>query len=224
MKKILICCVLLLVSTAFAGSKKSKPMPLPTPDYIPAGPPEVHTLGSLWSDQGTLSDMNKDYKAHRVNDIVIIRIVEKTDATAAGQAKTSRAFGASSSATAIGGRLSLGNNLQNLLNLNSQNSLNGQATATSSTAMNTVLAGRVIQVLPNGNMVIEATRDIEINNERTTAIVHGLVRPGDVAADNSVLSSSVGDLHLQLKGKGIISESTRPPNKIVQFALRILGF
>ena len=224
MKKILICCIVLLASMAFAGGKKNKPAPLPTPDYIPAGAPEVHTLGSLWSDQGTLSDMSKDYKAHRVNDIVIIRIVEKTDATAAGQAKTSRAFGANTSVSAIGGKLSLGNNLQNLLNLNSSNNLNGQASATTTTTMSTVLAGRVIQVLPNGNMVIEATRDIEINSERTTAVVHGLVRPGDVAADNSVLSSSIGDLQLQLKGKGIVSESTRPPNKLVQFALRILGF
>ena len=224
MKKILTCCVLLLASMALAGGKKNKPAPLPTPDYIPAGAPEVHTLGSLWSDQGTLSDMARDYKAHRVNDIVIIRIVEKTDATAAGQAKTSRAFSANAAATAIGGKLSLANNLQNLLNLNSANNLNGQATATSTSTMSTVLAGRVIQVLPNGNMVIEATRDIEINNERTTAVVHGLVRPGDVAADNSVLSSSIGDLQLQLRGKGIISESTRPPNKIVRLALRILGF
>jgi flagellar L-ring protein precursor FlgH len=73
-------------------------------------------------------------------------------------------------------------------------------------------------------MVIEATRDVDINNERTTAIVHGLVRPGDVAADNSVLSSSISDLRLQLKGKGVVSDSTRPPNKIVRLVLRVLGF
>src|SRR5258708_11186890 len=142
MKKIFIYCVLLLVSTAFAAGKKNKPAPLPTPDYIPAGPPEVHTLGSLWSDQGTLSDMAKDYKAHRVNDIVIIRIVEKTDATAAGQAKTSRAFSANASASAIGGNLSLAHHLQNLLNLNSSNNLKRQATPTSTPPLKQRPAGR----------------------------------------------------------------------------------
>jgi flagellar L-ring protein precursor FlgH len=218
-----MCCILLLVSSAFA-SKKHKSPELPPPVYIGAEIQEVHTTGSLWSDQGILSDMSKDYKAHKVNDIVMIRILEKTDATSTGQVKTSRQFAANASITNIAGRLSAANNLQKLLNANSSNSLNGQGASTSNTVFTTVLAGRVIQVLPNGNMVIEATRDVDINNERTTAIVHGLVRPGDVAADNSVLSSSISDLRLQLKGKGVVTDSTRPPNKIVRLVLRVLGF
>jgi flagellar L-ring protein precursor FlgH len=222
MKKI-CACVLLLAGSAFAG-KKHKNQELPPPIYIPAEVQEVHTTGSLWSDQGILSDMSKDYKAHKVNDIVMIRILEKTDATATGQVKTSRQFAANASITNLAGRLSAANNLQKLLNANSSNSLNGQGASTSNTAFTTVLAGRVVQVLPNGNMVIEASRDVDINNERTTAIVHGLVRPGDVAADNSVLSSSISDLRLQLKGKGVVSDSTRPPNKIVRLVLRVLGF
>jgi flagellar L-ring protein FlgH len=102
--------------------------------------------------------------------------------------------------------------------------LAGQGSSVSNTVMTTVLAGRVLQVLPNGNMVIEATRDVDINNERTTAVVQGLIRPGDVAADNSVLSSSVSDLRLQLKGKGVVSDSTRPPNIVVRLVLKVLGF
>jgi flagellar L-ring protein precursor FlgH len=221
MKRILIC-TLLLTSPVWGKNKKSQETS--TPLYIPTDTQELHTTGSLWADQGILSDMSKDYKAHRVNDIVMIRIVERTDATATGQVKTSRQFAANTSVTQLGGKLSAANNLQALLNANSSNSLNGQGAATSNTTVNTVLAGRVIQVLPNGNLVIEASRDVDINNERTTAIVRGLIRPGDVAADNSVASSSVSDLHLQLKGKGIVSDSTRPPNKIVRLVLKVLGF
>ena len=221
MTKFLIC-VVLLAGTANAGSKK-KQEPLP-PMYLPAEVQETHTLGSLWSDQGILSDMNKDYKAHKVNDIVMIRIAEVTNATSTGQVKTSRQFSASGSVTQFAGKLSPANNLASLINANSQNALNGQGQSVSNSALTTVLAGRVIQVLPNGNMVIEATRDVDINNERTTAIVRGLIRPGDVAADNSVISSSISDLRLQLKGKGVVTDSVRPPNKVVRMVLKVLGF
>ena len=223
MKKSILCCLLMLTSLAWSKNKKKLEDPV-GPTYIPAETQEIHTAGSLWSDQGILSDMSKDYKAHKVNDIVMIRIIEKTNATQTGQVKTSRQFAANASVTQLAGKLSAANNLQQLLNANSSNSLNGQGASTSNTTFNTVLAGRVVQVMPNGNMVIEASRDVDINNERTTAIVRGMVRPGDVAADNSVLSSSVSDLHLQLKGKGVVSDSTRPPNKIVRLVLRVLGF
>ena len=221
MKKLLICAVLL---SSIAWGKKKKPLDPPPAPYIPTEAQELHTTGSLWTDQGILSDMSKDYKAHKVNDIVMIRITENTNASQTGAVKTSRAFTANTSVTKLGGQLSAANNLQSLLNANSNNSLNGQGASTSTTTFTTVLAGRVVQVLPNGNMVIEATRDVDINNERTTAIVHGLIRPGDVLADNSVLSSSVSDLRLELKGKGVVSDSTRPPNKIVRLVLKVLGF
>src|ERR1041385_9127144 len=121
--------ILLLASPAFA--KKHKNPELPPPTYIPAEIQEVHTIGSLWSDQGILSDMSKDYKAHKVNDIVMIRILEKTDATATGQVKTSRQFAANASITNLAGKLSAANNLQKLLDANSSNSLNGQGASTS---------------------------------------------------------------------------------------------
>lgn len=220
-KKLVI--VTLLFGSLTWGKNKKVPE-VPPPLFIPTEAQEIHTTGSLWSDQGILSDMSKDYKAHRVNDIVMIRILEKTDASQTGIVKTSRQGSANASVTQLAGKLSAANNLQQLLNANSSNSLNGQGASTSDTTMTTVLAGRVVQVLANGNMVIEASRDVDINNERTTAIVRGLIRPGDVAADNSVLSSSVSDLHLQLKGKGVVSDSTRPPNKIVKLVLKVLGF
>jgi flagellar L-ring protein precursor FlgH len=221
MKKSILC-VLLLAGITWGKNKKS---PEPTgPIFIPTEAQEVHTTGSLWSDQGNLSDMSRDYKAHKVNDIVMIRILEKTDAVQTGQVKTSRQFSASAAVSQLAGKLSPANNLQQLLNANSSSALNGQGNSTSNTTMTTVLAGRVVQVLPNGNMVIQASRDVDINNERTTAIVQGLIRPGDVASDNSVLSSSVSDLRVQLKGKGVVSDSTHRSNKIVRLILQLVGF
>jgi flagellar L-ring protein precursor FlgH len=82
----------------------------------------------------------------------------------------------------------------------------------------------VVAVLPNGVLVIEAERELTMNNERQTILLRGLVRPGDVAPNNTVPSNAVGNLELELKGKGVLSDGTRPPNLIVRWLLRILGF
>src|SRR5476649_1006641 len=99
MKKSILCCVLVL--TGITWGKNKKPPEPSGPIYIPMEAQEVHTIGSLWSDQGNLSDMSRDYKAHKVNDIVMIRILEKTDATQAGQVKTSRQFAASAAVSQL---------------------------------------------------------------------------------------------------------------------------
>jgi flagellar L-ring protein precursor FlgH len=72
--------------------------------------------------------------------------------------------------------------------------------------------------------VVEAERQIVMNNQRETVVLRGLVRPGDLDATNTVTSNSVGNLEVEVKGKGIISEGTRPPNPIVKWILRIVGF
>jgi flagellar L-ring protein precursor FlgH len=63
-----------------------------------------------------------------------------------------------------------------------------------------------------------------MNNERQTVILRGIVRGGDIAPDNSLLSNQLSNLELELKGKGVISDGTRPPNVIMRVLLRILGF
>ena len=87
-----------------------------------------------------------------------------------------------------------------------------------------VIAGRVVAVLPSGNLVVEAERSIVMNNERQTVVVRGVVRPGDVSADNTVVSNTLGNLELEIKGKGVISDGTRPPHAILRAILRILNF
>jgi flagellar L-ring protein precursor FlgH len=120
--------------------------------------------------------------------------------------------------------LKAANNLQNLLNANSATTLSGKGDSSSSSSLNTLVAGRVVQVLPNGTLVVEASREIEMNNQKNMATVRGLVRPGDVAADNSVLSTQISDLQVAIKGKGAVSDFSRPPNPVVRLILRLLSF
>jgi flagellar L-ring protein FlgH len=103
-------------------------------------------------------------------------------------------------------------------------SLAGKGQAATTSSLTTSLAGRVVAVLASGALVIEAERELTMNNERQTVLLRGLVRPGDVASNGAVASNAIANLELELKGKGVISEGNRPPNIIVRAILRVVGF
>lgn len=180
--------------------------------------------GSLWSPDSTFSDLASDYKARRVNDVVTILIVEQTSSTNNGAIKSARTFSASSGLTGLFGQLGPNNSLQTLASPNSANNLNGQAQASSSSTLQTSIAGTIVEVLPNGCLVVEANRKEAVDNQQQTLTVRGVVRPGDLAPDNSVYSTSISNLEILLNGRGVISDGIRPPNAIIRTILKILEF
>jgi flagellar L-ring protein FlgH len=181
------------------------------------------TPGSLWVDNGRLANLVADYKASRVGDLVTINIAQNLSSTSTGNVATSRAFSASSGITALGGHIST-SGVSNLFAPNSQQSLTGKGQSTSTTALTTELTGRVVAVLPSGTLVVEAERKLTMDDQTETVILRGLVRPGDLDATNTVASNSVGDLEVEVKGKGVITESTHPPNPVIKWLLRIFNF
>jgi flagellar L-ring protein FlgH len=188
-----------------------------------AATPEQPLLGSLWTTGGRFTNLAADYKASRLNDTVIIQIVQQTTATAAGTTNTQRTFNTSSAVTALPGAPSV-SSVNPLFAANSANTLKGQGQVSSSSTLQTSLAGRVIAVLANGDLVVEAQRSVLLNHERETAVVRGVVRPGDIGPGNTVPSTSIGNLEVELKGKGVITDATRPPNVVMRTLQWIFGF
>jgi flagellar L-ring protein precursor FlgH len=189
----------------------------------PAPASGATSMGSLWTDQGRLADLTSDYKARHVGDLVTILVVQSLQAENTGNVSSDRSFKASSGIDALAGRVKTGG-VQNLFSPTSSQSLAGKAQSTSSSSLKTSLTGRVLAILPGGMLVVEAQREIVMNNERQTILLRGLVRPGDLGPDNSVASNAVGNLELELKGKGVVSDGTRPPNVVTRWLLRLLGF
>ena len=185
--------------------------------------PAPTTPGSLWNDSGRLANMVADYKASRVGDLVTISVAQNLSATSTGNVSTNRSFSASSGITALPGQLKT-TGVANLFSPTSTQVLSGKAAATSQTSLSTTLTGRVAAVLPTGTLVVEAERQITMNNQHETVVLRGLVRPGDLDAANTVASNNVGNLEVEVKGKGIVSEGTRPPNPVVKWILRLVGF
>jgi flagellar L-ring protein precursor FlgH len=185
---------------------------------------EAPATGSLWSADSAFADLASDYKARKVNDIVIINIVEQTSSTNNGTVKSARTFSASSSITGLFGQVGPSNALQNLFSPNSSHSLDGQAQTASSSTLQTTIAGSIVAVLPNGYLVVEAQRKEAVDNQDQTLTVRGVVRPGDLAADGSVNSTSISNLEILLNGRGVISDGVRPPNAVIRTILKILEF
>lgn len=219
----------LVVPAAVAKKKDVKPEPGdPLKQYIErvsqsasAGAPA--SPGSLWIDTGRFANLASDYKACRVGDLVTISIVQNLSASSTGDVSSNRTLSASSGISVLPGKLKT-SGISNLFSPNSAQSLSGKAQASSQTSLSTILTGRVAAVLPGGGLVVEAERQIMMNNQRETVVLRGLVRPGDLDAANTVASNNVGDLEIEVKGKGVISEGTRPPNPIINWILRLVGF
>ncbi len=186
-------------------------------------PDPQHTTGSLWSSNGLLSDPSTDYKARSLNDTLTVLVSVQTTAAQSGSVNNARNFNTNSAISGLVGAVST-HGANPLLTAQSSTALKGQGQTASNTTFSTSLTGQVIAVLPNGNLVVEAHRQIFLNNQHEDVIVRGIARPGDIGPNNVVASSSLSDLEIELKGKGIISDSVRPPNPLTRAVLWLFGF
>ncbi len=186
-------------------------------------PAPEHTPGSIWVDSGRMASLTTDYKARTAGDLITVLVVQDVTASNSGAVSTDRSFKASSGVDSLPGRLKT-TGVANLLGLHSAETLAGKGQASTTSTLRTSLAGRVAAVLPSGNLVIEAERSIMMNNERQNIVLRGVVRAGDVGPDNTVASNTISNLELEIKGKGVISDGTRPPHPILRAILRILNF
>lgn len=182
------------------------------------------TPGSLWTDSGRLTRMSTDVRAMRPHDLISVVVMENLAASTDGTVKNSRSSSANSQVTSLFGNLHAGNALQNLVNQSSSDGLNAQGTTQTNSSLSTVFGGQVVDVLPNGMLVIEAARQVTFSQQTQTIVLRGLVRPEDISQQNQILSTAISSLELEVRGKGIISDYTHRPNALVRLLQQLLIF
>jgi flagellar L-ring protein precursor FlgH len=180
--------------------------------------------GAIWSDSGRLTRMSTDVRAMRPHDLISVVVDESLAASTDGSVKNSRASNASSAVTGLMGTLHSGNAMQNLINQNSASGLTAAGASASNSSLTTTLGGQVVEVLPNGMLVIEAARQVEFAQQVQTIILRGLVRPEDISQENKVLSTAISSLEVQVRGKGIINDYTHRQNALARFLQWALVF
>jgi len=182
--------------------------------------PAVRTEGSLFSEDSI--NLFADAKARRVGDIVTINIVENSRATKNSNTSLGRQNSVRADTNALMGyenpnNVPLIGGVFNALNYQPHigvdagynSSFSGSGSTNRTENMNARISARIIQVLPNGNLVLRGTQEILVNNERQYITVQGVVRPHDITTDNTVLSTYIADARIDYTGQGDISRKQR---------------
>ena len=171
-----------------------------------------------------LSDLARDLRASRIDDLVTIQVSERADASSTGDTKTSRQSSVKNNIASVFGAAAVAHPLANLANLGGATSLQGQGATSRQTAFTTALSARVTHVLPNGYLVIEGHKDTMINSERQVVAVRGVIRPADLGPGNTISSERLAQLELRINGKGVVGDAIRRPNILYRILLGILPF
>lgn len=182
------------------------------------------TPGSVWSAGSRLADAARDLRASQLDDVLTIVVAEQASAVTTGSTKTQRTTSTKNSVTALAGVTRAAGPLANLAGVSGDTQLSGQGTTSRVTTLSTTLTAHVTRVLPNGTLLVEASKDIQINAERQLITVRGVVRPADIDATNSVQSNRVGDLEVRVNGKGVVGDAIRRPFFLYRLLLGILPF
>jgi flagellar L-ring protein precursor FlgH len=96
------------------------------------------------------------------------------------------------------------------IDTDSQNSFDGAGSTLRKDKILATLSAKVVDVYPNGNMLIMGNREVTLNNEKQYITLSGIIRPDDISNDNVVLSSAIADAKISLSGKGVIADKQNP--------------
>jgi flagellar L-ring protein precursor FlgH len=185
---------------------------------------EVRSPGSIWSPNGQLVRLGTDVKAFRLHDVVSIVVSESLAASTDGQVKNTRASNASSSITSLFAALKATGPLPNMFKQSASSGLTAQGQSTTNSSLETTFGAEVVDVLPNGMLVVQATRQLTFSQQTQLIKLRGLVRPEDVSAQNQVQSTAMTDLELEVTGKGIVNDSTYRQNPLVRLLEKLIVF
>jgi flagellar L-ring protein precursor FlgH len=194
--KVLAAAGAVLLAVGCAG--KSIPEPV-MPEAEPIR--TTSTEGSLWPGENTKNSFFTDSKAYRTGDLIVVRLVENTQATNLTGAQTSRS--ANNTLT-----MATGSSPTNM-GLSGGQTFSGSGVNTRSDALTSTISAMIMDVYPNGYMKIYGRRKMRINNEEQYVSVGGIIRPEDVNFDNSIISTKIANAEFVYDGVGDMNDSNR---------------
>ena len=221
--------VILLVALSGCGSLErlsniGRPPPMsrmtdPTrePDYrpltepMPQPQPPPDDAASLWRPGSRA--FFKDQRAANVGDILTI-LVNITDAADVEDGTNATRNGSENLGVpnlfGLQSKLKLLSSNPTLVSTNSTNGNTSTGVIKRNETVTLRLAGIITQVLPNGNLVVTAKQEVRVNSELRVLQVAGIVRPQDIASDNTVTHDRLADARISYGGEGQLTD-LQPP-------------
>ena len=164
-------------------------------------------------DIGWMAGLSSDLRARRVNDLVTIRVVESIAASGSADSSLDKSSSGSASITklfGIEGKLPSPVDPTSLVGAKSDTQFKGGGATSRSGELSAIVTARVVEVLPNGDLVLEGAREIDINGDRQIVVLTGVLRTADVLPGNVAVSTSIGQLRIRYFGRGLIKDNLRP--------------
>jgi len=171
---------------------------------------------SLWKSSGPnpSRSMYADHKAEYAGDILTVIVQESSAAQSTQSKESTRKSSLNDAVTqflfppSVSGLGTHGGSLPSIQvggasDYTGGGQVNNSQTVTSQTAV------LVTDVLPNGNLVIEGIRLVSFSGETQYIVLHGTVRPDDVSASNTVLSSNIADARVEFVSQGALNDSQK---------------
>ena len=182
----------------------------PTKMTIPPAPQPAP--GSLYRG----AEWFTDHRARQVGDVITVQIVESAEASSEASTETGRESSLKASLDKFLGLSKEYPSSHPFLNpfkgisASTSSDFKGSGTTTRKSKLSTTISAMVVEVLPNGNLVIEGSRRIMVNGEDQSIVLRGIVRPEDVSEENVVLSTAICNAQISYTGRGVVAEQQRP--------------
>jgi flagellar L-ring protein precursor FlgH len=179
-----------------------RPLTMPMPAAQVAAP----QANALWRPGSRA--FFKDQRAAQVGDIVTVVISTTDSADVENNTSTSRSSNEAMGAPNMFGlesqipKMLSGASAASLVSASSGNGNIGAATLKRNETVALRLAGVITQVLPNGNLVVSASQELRVNSELRQLQVTGVVRPQDIASDNTVMHDRMAEARISYGGRG----------------------
>jgi len=159
--------------------------------------------GSLWRDGRPASLLFTDARALRENDLVVVKVEEIADAKRSANTDISRQADMDAAITAFMAATQKAYELKTT----GQTALKALGSTARTESLTATVPAIVRKVLPNGNLFIEGHRVVLVNAEEQHFYISGVVRPIDIAQDNSVASTQVADAEIEFTGRGVLTDN-----------------
>ena len=168
--------------------------------------------GSTWPESGR--SMFADHKAYDVGDIVTVIVEEGSELSSTAGSSLSKSSATEGAINTLDVPKSAGAPKvfpgdMPAVDYEASRSFNGNGTYTLKDSIKTSLSAVVVEVLPNGNLMIEGARFRESVDEKVHIRISGIVRPEDITADNTVPSTAVAQGKIVFDSMGPVARSSR---------------
>jgi flagellar L-ring protein FlgH len=199
-------CLAVLPACTERMARTEPPIAAGLPDRVPLEP---RTAGAIYA-AGHEVAFFEDTRAHRIGDLITVRLQETTSATKSATTSTKKGTTlANEGPTLFGQARTLNGKPIFESSLSGNSTFDGQGKSAQSNSLDGSITVTVVDLLPNGNLAIQGEKRLNLNQGDEFVRISGIVRALDVGADNTVTSAKVANAHISYSGRGFVQSANR---------------